>query len=493
MQWLEIKVTTGRDSTEAVAEKLMNLGAGGVCVEDEVDWNTAKRAGLGDIFPVPIAKESGTVTIRGYFSPTFLAKGKDEELTSFLRELPAFGLAPAAHTLQQLNDPGWEQVWKQYWQPTPVGKKLLILPAWLDAGLWPDRQVLRLDPGVAFGTGTHESTQLCLELLETEIAGGETVLDLGCGSGILALAAKLLGAGNVSGVDIEEAAVRTACENAELNGMQVPFIRADLFYEDAWAKPRSGRPYYRKFNGRRFVSCEQTPPPTTGRAADCFRNCPPPAKRGRGCLFAGRLSAQGKTECRGVGGASVGVEGMTRFFYTENQRQGKDTVLLAGEEAHHLLRVLRASVGDSLELCNETGQCRLAEILAAEKNSIFCRLGDFLPDSEASVQFTVAFGLLKGEKVEFVLQKATELGATGFIPFISGHTVVRPEKNMEIRRQRWQKIIRSAAAQSHRNIIPSILPPVSWQQLLELARMFDKAVLFWEGEEGRRGGHLVAY
>lgn len=234
MQWLEIKVVTGRESSEAVSEKLMCLGAGGVSVYDEMDWDTAKRAGLGDIFPALPAIDSGLVAIRGYFPLSFLAEGKEEGLMSFLLELPAFGLAPAVLSTRQLDDPDWEQVWKQYWEPTPVGKKLMILPAWLDAELWPGRQVLRLDPGAAFGTGTHESTQLCLELLETEIAGGETVWDLGCGSGILALAAKLFGASKVSGMDIEEAAIRAARANAELNVMQVPFIQADLLSEEAW-------------------------------------------------------------------------------------------------------------------------------------------------------------------------------------------------------------------------------------------------------------------
>ena len=235
MQWIEVKVVTGRESTEAVSERLMSLGAGGVSVYDEMDWATVKQAGLGDIFPALPAADSGLVTIRGYFPPSFLADGKEEELSSFLLALPSFGLAPAVLSTEQLNDPAWEEAWKQYWEPTPVGNKLMILPAWLTAEPWPGRLVLRLDPGAAFGTGTHESTQLCLELLENEITGGETVWDLGCGSGILALAAKLLGAGKVSGVDFEESAIRAACENAKLNGMQLPFIQADLFSIEAWS------------------------------------------------------------------------------------------------------------------------------------------------------------------------------------------------------------------------------------------------------------------
>jgi len=235
VQWLEVKVVTGRESTEAVSEKLMSLGAGGVSVHDQMDWAAAKHAGLGEIFPALPAAESDPVTIKGYFPLSFLEEGKEEELKSFLSALPSFGLAPAVFSISRLEDPDWEQAWKQYWEPTPVGDKLMILPAWLDALPWPGRLVLRLDPGAAFGTGTHESTQLCLELMETEILGGETVCDLGSGSGILALAAKLLGAGDVLGVDLEEAAIRAATKNAELNGMQLTFIRADLFSEEVWS------------------------------------------------------------------------------------------------------------------------------------------------------------------------------------------------------------------------------------------------------------------
>lgn len=235
MQWLEIKVVAGRDGTEAVSQKMMDLGAGGVSVEDELDWETAKRHGMGDIFPQASATDSDRVAIRGYFPLSFLSAGKDEELASFLAALPSFGLKPAEMYSRRVDETDWEQAWKQYWRPTPVGKKLLVLPAWLEAPPEAGRQVLRLDPGAAFGTGTHESTKLCLELLEEQITGRETVLDIGCGSGILAIAARLLGAGNVTAVDVDEAAVRAAHENALRNNLpDMPVIQADVFVEEAW-------------------------------------------------------------------------------------------------------------------------------------------------------------------------------------------------------------------------------------------------------------------
>lgn len=234
MRWLELTVVTGRESSEAVSGKLMELGAGGVLVEDILDWDTAKRAGLGDIFPEIAGDEGDTVTLRGYLPLSFL-DGGFQELEEFLAQLPEFGLVPAVLTSREVNDADWENAWKNYWHPTPVGEKLLILPAWLESGNWPDRQVLRIDPGAAFGTGTHESTRLCLEFLEGNIRGGESMLDLGTGSGILALAARLLGADSVRGVDLDEAAVRSAKENAKRNQMnEIDFSQADLYADRTW-------------------------------------------------------------------------------------------------------------------------------------------------------------------------------------------------------------------------------------------------------------------
>ena len=111
----------------------------------------------------------------------------------------------------------WINNWKQYFKPIPVGEKLLIRPTWEEVQDSGGRIVLDLDPGLAFGTGTHETTRLCMELLEKYVQPGMDVLDVGCGSGILSVAALLLGAEKAVGVDIDELAVKTADENAEIN------------------------------------------------------------------------------------------------------------------------------------------------------------------------------------------------------------------------------------------------------------------------------------
>ena len=122
--------------------------------------------------------------------------------------------------VRNVEEESWQDSWKQHWKPTHVGKALVVCPSWEDYSPAPGETVLRLDPGMAFGTGTHESTRLCMELAEGVVKGGERVLDLGCGSGILAITALLLGADTALGIDIDQVAVDTCMENATLNGVE---------------------------------------------------------------------------------------------------------------------------------------------------------------------------------------------------------------------------------------------------------------------------------
>ncbi|MBQ1663303.1 MAG: 50S ribosomal protein L11 methyltransferase, partial [Clostridia bacterium] len=136
---------------------------------------------------------------------------------------------PTELTVVPCRNEDWQDNWKQFFKPTEVGQKLLIQPVWEVEGSTKveptsERKTLYLEPGLAFGTGTHETTRLCLQALEENIWGGETVLDLGCGSGILSIAALLFGASRAEGVDIDELAVKTAVENGRRNGFEAPVL-----------------------------------------------------------------------------------------------------------------------------------------------------------------------------------------------------------------------------------------------------------------------------
>lgn len=125
-----------------------------------------------------------------------------------------------AVTWDLIDEQDWSSSWKQYWEPTPIGDRFLVYPAWLELPENPDRILLRLDPGVAFGTGTHATTQLCLESLEMRLSGEHNqavIADIGCGSGILSIGAILLGASKVYAVDNDPLATRSTYENCELN------------------------------------------------------------------------------------------------------------------------------------------------------------------------------------------------------------------------------------------------------------------------------------
>jgi ribosomal protein L11 methyltransferase len=153
-----------------------------------------------------------------------------------------FGLTLPSIVWEQQDDEDWSLSWKQHWQPDPVGRRLLILPAWLE--LPPehtDRLVIRMDPGSAFGTGSHPTTRLCLEALEELDLAGQRVADLGCGSGILGIAALLQGAASVAAADTDSLAVRATRDNAAVSGFSGQ-LQVELGSVERLAELLDGRP-----------------------------------------------------------------------------------------------------------------------------------------------------------------------------------------------------------------------------------------------------------
>lgn len=214
-QWLEISINTTDDAIDALADALTANGVTGLVLESEADFRSflERNRQYWDYVDEDLAdRMKGVARIKLYVTD-------DDDGTAQLAQWLAGIDAP--YTASTLREEDWANNWKQYYKPLPVGERLYIVPEWekgaapLPAGKVP----LYLNPGLIFGTGSHASTQLCLEGVERYAAPGAPVLDLGCGSGILSIAALCLGAGKAIGVDIDPKAVDVAYENAAMNGI----------------------------------------------------------------------------------------------------------------------------------------------------------------------------------------------------------------------------------------------------------------------------------
>ena len=212
MQWIEVSVPTRSDEIDDVCAQLAELGAGGMVVEDEADFQDFLEHNHQYWDYVDNALEAqfrGVSRIKFYLSD-------DDDGRAQLASIRA-GIGREL-TTATVRDSDWENNWRQYYQPIEVGEKLVVVPEWLDAPA-DGRIALRLDPGLIFGTGSHPTTRMCLAALEQYAGAGKTALDLGCGSGILSIAALLLGADRAVACDIDEKCMDVAYENAALNGV----------------------------------------------------------------------------------------------------------------------------------------------------------------------------------------------------------------------------------------------------------------------------------
>jgi ribosomal protein L11 methyltransferase len=214
--WVEISCNVPAELTDIVAEYLTGLSGNGVCIEN-------LRV---DAFSLSEIQEPAATTVRSYFSSSDDSAIRLAEIKTFLDDLSKRqpGFIPAPPELSKVSTEDWSTSWKVNFKPLRVGRRLLIVPSWENVIPDTDNVILHLDPGMAFGTGGHETTRLCLELLENimdamPIMHSPSVLDVGTGSGILAIAAVQLGAQRVCAVDIDPQAIEVARENLAANGL----------------------------------------------------------------------------------------------------------------------------------------------------------------------------------------------------------------------------------------------------------------------------------
>ncbi len=226
MQWLELTIQTSSSGIETVAERLTVLGYDSFIMDDQAEFQDflENNQQYWDYVDEELEQQmQGLSQIRLYIEdgPEAMEAVSDlkDQMRALQAQYPSRDLGSLEIGLANLRDEDWENNWKQYYQPLPIGKKLLVVPQWLSPENDEGRLPILLDPGMIFGTGAHASTQMCMMALEEAVQGGETVIDLGSGSGILSITALLLGAKSAVGVDIDPKAEDIARENAAINDL----------------------------------------------------------------------------------------------------------------------------------------------------------------------------------------------------------------------------------------------------------------------------------
>lgn len=220
MEWTEVTITVNADQIDMAGDIAQMVVPYGIYIEDysHLEEEAKEIAHIDLIDEALLAKDRTKALVHIYLSP----EAAPSEALAFLSErYKAVGIDHAI-SLAKIREEDWANEWKQYFKPLEIGERLVIRPTWEKYDNRDGRAVLSIDPGMAFGTGGHATTRLCLEVMEHFITPETNFLDLGCGSGILSIAALLLGANSATGVDIDALAVKTAQENGALNGFGPP-------------------------------------------------------------------------------------------------------------------------------------------------------------------------------------------------------------------------------------------------------------------------------
>ena len=232
MKWTEISIQTTHEAVDMVANIFHDLGSSGVVIEDPELVNSYLRSGRWDYSDIPEAVNTEIVVVKAYL---LADEHLDDKLGLFkekVQELVSFGINKGSGITKcrDVMEEDWASSWKEFFHPIKVGERIVIKPSWEEYVPMNNDLVIELDPGMAFGTGTHHTTAMCCRVLEDVVQPGSVVFDIGTGSGILAVAAAKLGASSVQAVDFDKIAVRVAKENIGINNVQnlVQVSQSDL-------------------------------------------------------------------------------------------------------------------------------------------------------------------------------------------------------------------------------------------------------------------------
>ncbi|MGG7163826.1 50S ribosomal protein L11 methyltransferase [Clostridium ihumii] len=230
--WIEITVVTSSEASDVVSGFFYNTGVDGVSILDSEDVAFKKKNPSGwDYFDENLLKVKEGAIIKGYYKEDDKLQEYIEYIKESVEKLPEFGFDKGEGSVYvvKVNEGDWENIWKQYYKPTKIGERIVVKPIWEPYEVKNDEIVVELDPGMAFGTGTHETTRMCMKSLEKYTKKDSTVFDIGTGSGILAISAAKLGAKHVVAVDLDPVAVDSAKKNVGYNNISnIEVLHGDL-------------------------------------------------------------------------------------------------------------------------------------------------------------------------------------------------------------------------------------------------------------------------
>jgi ribosomal protein L11 methyltransferase len=219
-EWIEVEIVTNEEAIEAITAILYNTEVNGVSILDVDDIEFVKKnANYNEYFPEKLSPIDSGAIIRAYYKEENKFEQKLEYIKDSINNLCEFDIDTKGITVNtyKVDESQWENNWKKYYKTTKIGNRIIVKPSWEQYEEKDNEIVVELDPGMAFGTGTHETTSLCIKALEKYVCEKHQVFDIGTGSGILAIAAAKLKADKVIGVDLDPVAVKVSLENVEIN------------------------------------------------------------------------------------------------------------------------------------------------------------------------------------------------------------------------------------------------------------------------------------